>query len=29
MRAGKKDSDDAGKFRHYWMKLQEIQRGNA
>ena len=27
MRAGKKDSDDAGKFRHYWMKLQEIQRG--
>jgi len=23
MRAGKKDSDDAGKFRHYKMKLKE------
>jgi len=27
MRAGKKDSDDAGKFRHYWLKLAEVQRG--
>ena len=25
MRAGKKDSDDAGKARHYMMKLREIQ----
>ena len=24
MRAGKKDSDDAGKARHYMMKLREI-----
>jgi hypothetical protein len=24
MRAGKKDSDDAGKFRHYHMKLNEL-----
>ena len=24
MRAGKKDSDDAGKFRHYKMKLKEV-----
>lgn len=29
MRQGKKDSDDAGKARHYKMKLEEIQRGNA
>jgi hypothetical protein len=29
MRAGKKDSDDAGKFRHYKMKLDEILYGNA
>lgn len=27
MRAGKKDSDDAGKFRHYKMKLDEVLRG--
>lgn len=25
MRAGKKDSDDAGKAKHYRMKLKEIQ----
>ena len=25
MRAGKKDSDDAGKARHYMMKLREVQ----
>lgn len=25
MRAGKKDSDDAGKARHYMMKLSEVQ----
>lgn len=25
MRAGKKDSDDAGKARHYMMKLAEVQ----
>lgn len=25
MRQGKKDSDDAGKARHYTMKLKEIQ----
>lgn len=24
MRAGKKDSDDAGKFKHYKMKLDEV-----
>ena len=24
MRAGKKDSDDAGKARHYMMKLREV-----
>ena len=24
MRAGKKDSDDAGKYRHYALKLKEI-----
>jgi hypothetical protein len=24
MRAGRKDSDDAGKFRHYYLKLQEV-----
>jgi hypothetical protein len=24
MRAGRKDSDDAGKFRHYNLKLQEV-----
>ena len=24
MRAGRKDSDDAGKFRHYKLKLQEV-----
>lgn len=29
MRQGKKDSDDAGKARHYRMKLKEIQDGNA
>lgn len=29
MRQGKKDSDDAGKARHYRMKLNEIQHGNA
>lgn len=29
MRAGKKDSDDAGKFRHYKMKLDEVLRGNV
>jgi len=29
MRAGKKDSDDAGKFQHYKMKLAEVLRGNA
>ena len=27
MRAGKKDSDDAGKAKHYMMKLKEVQRG--
>jgi len=27
MRQGKKDSDDAGKARHYKMKLAEVQRG--
>ena len=27
MRAGKKDSDDAGKFTHYKMKLDEVLRG--
>ena len=27
MRQGKKDSDDAGKARHYRMKLREVQRG--
>lgn len=27
MRAGKKDSDDAGKYRHYALKLAEIQGG--
>ena len=25
MRAGKKDSDDAGKAKHYMMKLQEVR----
>lgn len=25
MRAGKKDSDDAGKARHYMMKLKEVR----
>jgi len=25
MRAGKKDSDDAGKARHYMMKLREVE----
>lgn len=25
MRAGKKDSDDAGKARHYMLKLREVQ----
>ena len=25
MRAGKKDSDDAGKAKHYMMKLREVQ----
>lgn len=25
MRAGRKDSDDAGKARHYMMKLSEVQ----
>lgn len=29
MRQGKKDSDDAGKARHYRMKLAEVQNGNA
>ncbi len=29
MRQGKKDSDDAGKARHYRMKLDEVLRGNA
>jgi hypothetical protein len=24
MRAGRKDSDDAGKFRHYKLKLEEV-----
>jgi hypothetical protein len=24
MRAGRKDSDDTGKFRHYYLKLQEV-----
>lgn len=24
LRAGKKDSDDAGKFKHYKMKLAEV-----
>lgn len=28
MRAGKKDSDDAGKFRHYKMKLDEVLYSN-
>lgn len=28
MRAGKKDSDDAGKFRHYHLKLKEITGGH-
>lgn len=27
MRQGKKDSDDAGKARHYKMKLAEVQHG--
>jgi hypothetical protein len=27
MRAGKKDSDDAGKAKHYMLKLAEVQRG--
>ena len=27
MRQGKKDSDDAGKARHYKMKLEEVTRG--
>ena len=29
LRAGRKDgSDDAGKARHYMLKLQEMQNGN-
>lgn len=28
MRQGKKDSDDAGKAKHYRMKLAEIQHGS-
>lgn len=28
MRQGKKDSDDAGKARHYRMKLREVQHGS-
>ena len=27
MRQGKKDSDDAGKAKHYKMKLKEVQEG--
>lgn len=27
MRQGKKDSDDAGKAKHYRMKLKEVQEG--
>ena len=27
MRQGKKDSDDAGKAKHYRMKLAEVQHG--
>lgn len=27
MRAGKKDSDDAGKYQHYALKLKEVLEG--
>jgi len=29
MRQGKKDSDDAGKARHYRMKLQELEKNQV
>ena len=29
MRQGKKDSPDAGKYRHYWQKLKEVTGGET
>ena len=29
MRQGKKDSPDAGKYRHYWQKLSEFTGGET
>ena len=29
MRAGKKDSDDAGKAKHYMLKLEEVRNKDA